>query len=517
MKKHFLTAFASAFLLVGGMVANAYAADVTFGGQLRPRFEINEQGDFDSNTDANVFINTRIRFNAKAKINDKTSAFIQFQAIGVFGDPVNRGQGSRNPRVVANDGIANVGLHQAYFTLNDFFGLPADLKFGRQEVVLDGHRLMGNTGWTAGAQTHDAIRLTHHHGEHTLVYVFSKGVEQAGVGGPSPAPGGVSPSDRKDLNVHTVWANIKGILGGSLSAYFIAFDDNSFNDPTNIDTAGGALVPFETADTDNNLYNIGLRQAGQLYGIDYRAEAYYQFGDAEGSAGPAPSPTVISGLAPLAGNTKGAALLAALPTYGGAGSGVDRGAYMFGVRAGKTFNNVMWKPSFTLWYDQLSGTDVQDIIDGDFATFDTLFDTGHKFYGYMDLFISNVGAGTAGLGLRDAAIKLSAKPMSNVTLKADIHAFFTDTNLEEELNDLGLADTVPIGNVTIGDLDRHLGEELDLTAVYKYNPNTKIVVGYSHFFADDTFHLVNAASSGGLTAAASDNANWAYIMFDVKF
>ena len=34
---------------------------------------------------------------------------------------------------------------------------------------------------------------------------------------------------------------------------------------------------------------------------------------------------------------------------------------MFGVRIGKKFNNVAMKPSLTLWYDHLSGTDDGDV------------------------------------------------------------------------------------------------------------------------------------------------------------
>ncbi|NIQ01640.1 MAG: hypothetical protein GWM98_15725, partial [Nitrospinaceae bacterium] len=64
----------------------AEAASVQIGGQLRPRFEINEQSDFNEDTDADYFVSSRIRLNAKADILPDTSAFIQLQSVRVWGD-----------------------------------------------------------------------------------------------------------------------------------------------------------------------------------------------------------------------------------------------------------------------------------------------------------------------------------------------------------------------------------------------------------------------------------------------
>ena len=70
-----------------------------------------------------------------------------------------------------------------------------------------------------------------------------------------------------------------------------------------------------------------------------------------------------------------------------AGAQVDREAYMYGVRVGKAFNNVSYKPAVTLWYDYLSGTSDEDLKNGNWKSFDTLYDTGHKYYGLQDLFL----------------------------------------------------------------------------------------------------------------------------------
>lgn len=442
----------------------AQAVSVQWGGELRPRFEYVEQRGFNgtpagsdgNQTSGDYFTSSRIRLHAKADILPDTSAFIQLQSVRTWG--------SANGSFQPNDGDTSVGVHQAYFTLKNFATLPVDLKVGRQEVVLDGHRLLGNTGWTQGAQTHDAVRVTHHEGNHTLAYVYATATETA----PGAAPTGLNQNDDGDVDAHVVYANMQGILGGGLSLYFVHLDDSA--------TLSNSGTVF-----DNNFSTVGARQAGQLFGLDYRAEYYYQFGDAEGAT---------LGLV----------------------KGIDREAYMIGARVGKKFNNVMWKPSVTLWYDYLSGSSDDDIAGGDFGSFNTLFDTGHKFYGFMDLFLGVGGGGlngTAGLGLVDYAVKTSIQPAKNWKVKADYHLFQTAESIGAN-NTL----TTASQGVTGAGSSKDLGSEIDLTLVHKYNANTTISAGWSHFWQEEGFEVVNSNAS---STANNTTADWAYLMFDVKF
>ncbi len=499
MRKNFLLTVAitvTAFF-VGTMIAQA--ASVEWGGELRPRFEYNEQSAFnatgaptpnqDTQQSGDYFVSSRIRLHAKADILPDTSAFIQLQSVRTWGNDLGGSAagangGSGNAAFSANDGDASIGVHQAYFTLKNFATLPADLKVGRQEVVLDGHRILGNTGWTQGAQTHDAVRLTHAEGNHTLSYVYSLANE-----GSRGTAIGSSPNDDEDIEVHVFYANMQGILGGGLSLCFVSLDDDCSTGAT----TAGVCANTTTNVVDNNIYTVGARQAGQLFGLDYRGEFYYQFGDAEGDAG---STNRTAAGTPYSG------------TLGATGGllDTDRSAYMFGVRLGKKFNNVMWKPSLTLWYDYLSGTSDADARDGDYKTFNTLFDTGHKFYGFMDLFLSNVGGGTARLGLVDYAIKTSIQPAKDWKVKADFHYFTTAESIGVNTNLSGSDARNQDGN--------ELGSEIDLTLVHKYNANTTISAGYSKFWQEEGFELVNGAASSTSTVSPAD---WAYLMFDVKF
>jgi hypothetical protein len=457
----------------------AKAADVSFSGQLLTRYESNEHGlnasnNFDDASDASDFTISRIRLNADVAINESTSAFIQLSRHSTWGSneggQQNNGDtnGGRNGSFQVSDNDALVGMHQAYFTLKNFANTSLDLKLGRQQIVLDCHRLFGNTIWTVGQQTHDAVRLDHKHDNMSFSYAWIVNTEGGTADGTTTAANATD--EEKEIETHMAYFKYAGILGGNFSATYAGI----------IDPCGTGGTACATENTDNDMHTIGVRQAGQLYGIDYRGEYYYQFGDADQDA------DTMAG-----GGTAN-------------GQGVDRDAYMFGVRIGKKFANVNMKPSLTLWYDYLSGTNDGDITDLEYKSFNPVFDTGHKFYGLQDLFLGigsgAAGSGTGGLGLQDAAIKAKLSPAPGWTLKADYHWFYTaesaKSNRTRGLN----------GD---GSVSSALGNEIDLSLANKYNANTTITAGFSNYTTTATFR--------DLRGVIGDGANWAYLQFDVKF
>jgi len=469
MKRNFILAIAVTALMVASTIAQA--ADVSFSGQIRPRMVI-DQDTSDTTSNSTAF-DTRVRLNAKANVNANTEVFLQMQSIGTWGnnDGDNGTRVSQGDAASANDALGDVGFHQAYLTLKNFGGSSIDAKIGRQEVVLDGHRLFGNTGWTTGAETKDAIRLTHAGGNHTInaIYIAENNNDS------------IKNDTNQNGHMYVLHTNTQGVLGGALSGYFVYTDDDS------VDTAG--------ADDRMEWYTIGARQAGKLGGLDYRVEYYHQFGDAGAVA------NATAGYTATVGNS----------------SDIDRDAHMVGVRVGKTFTNVAGKPSITFWYDRLSGTDDEDVTNSDFGGFDTLSDTGHKFYGFQDFYLSSVGGGTRGLGLQDIAVKTKFSPVAGWTAKADMHWFHTAVDASGTDADTFVT-TDPLIN---GVLETDLGSELDLTLAHKYDANTKIVLGYSHYWTSATFGQLNAAGGNDLTLASLSTRNadsdWMYVMVDTKF
>jgi hypothetical protein len=473
MKKNFLTAAAVMVTALFVATTVAQAAEVTMGGELLSRYEILERNDFNDATKADSYFQSRVRLNATVKVNDSTSAYIELQSNRTWGSNFETAQTATDPAGTAsaasfspNNLDASVGVHEAYFTLQNFATLPVNLRVGRQEVILDGHRLFGDTLWTMGENSHDAIRLDHKHDNMSFAYAYIQGSEHQRAD---------DANDTDDITAQLAYFNYAGILGGKFSLTY-AF----LNDGCGAAAAGNATGACNNLADD--IHTIGFRQAGQLYGIDYRGEYYHQWGDATATAAAGASYT--------------------------AGADIDRDAYMFGVRIGKAFNNVTMKPSLTVWYDYLSGTSGSDARNNDYKSFNTLFDTGHKFYGLADVFLNvgnnNSGSGTSGFGLQDAAIKAKISPMPGWTVKADYHWFYTAE---------GVAGSGTRG--IAGKNDNDLGNELDITVVNAYNANTKVMIGYSNYNASSTFRGLRNQGTAGSTG--SDDANWFYAQFHVKF
>ena len=330
MKRNLFLSIAVAVFMMATTVAQA--AEVSFSGEFRPRFNIDN--DSSDSTSPNHFFDTRVRLNAKANVNANTEVFLQFQSVGTWGrcnpaansgragddltdaDNVVAGQcvGTREgtgggagagDAAEASDLLNDVGFHQAHLTLKNLAGQAVDAKIGRQEIVIDGHRLFGHTGWTQGAETKDAIRLNHAAGNHSLNYTYIMGAENDGNGN----------NNDQDYNIHVIHAATQGVMGGTLSGIFTL---------TNNDDGDAGMNDNE------QWYTLGARQKGKMGGLDYRVEFYHQFGDAGTIA---PNDMAITRV-----STTDAA-------------SVDRDAFMFGARVGKTFKNSAWSPTITLWYD----------------------------------------------------------------------------------------------------------------------------------------------------------------------
>jgi len=476
MKRNLIFSIAVALVMLASEIA--WAADVSFSGQFRPRY--NENSDSTDVTSPDKFFDTRVRLNAKANVNANTEVFIQMQSTGQWGtDAQGTNRTQQNQAACETNDCANdVGLHQAFLTLKNFYGAGFDAKIGRQEVIVDGHRLFGHTGWTQGAASADAIRLTHAGGNHTLSYIY---MENANQGSESTTAAG-------DDATHVFHANTQGVMGGNLTGIFVVQDDRgSYNDNT---TALGI---------ENTWYTVGARQKGKLGGLDYRVEYYHQFGDAS----------------VIAEQFQEATGIGATP-YVDALSDVDRDAHMFGIRVGKTFKNAQFSPTVTLWFDHLSGNDDDDVTGSDWGGFDTLYDTGHKFYGLADHYLNRAFLGTNGMGLEDIAVKVKMSPRAGWTAKADMHWFSTAVDMDGDNATSVAANTLLNDATTQGN---SLGSELDLTLVHKYDSNTNIQVGWSHYWTTNTFALLNGAGSPADATGVNNNQNstWFYVQADTKF
>ncbi len=185
---------------------------------------------------------------------------------------------------------------------------------------------------------------------------------------------------------------------------------------------------------DEERYTAGTRMNGTcpLTGIEYDAEGGWQFGDAGDK---------------------------------------DIEAWFVAIEAGYTLAAVPMKPRVYLGYDYASGD--EDAGDNTVQTFNQLFPLGHAYLGYADV-----------LGRQnvvDFSQGVSCWPVEKkVQLRLDHHIFHRAETSDAVYN---------VGGGILREADAgdssQIGSEIDLTLSYKFDRNTQLAAGYSHFFAGD--------------------------------
>lgn len=307
-------------------------------------------------------------------------------------------------------------------------------KIGRQIFLYGDERLVGPLEWANQGRTFDAVRLRYA-SEKWWVEAFASSVVKFD-------DDAINQSDwfddaMRDQTFSGLYFSTTAI--GKQTTDFYVFHLNE-------DAAAG----------DTSFFTLGTRMkstAGAYGPWDYETEMAFQSGDVRGKD-----------LTAFAGH--------------------------WGV--GYTFDHA-WKPRLALEYNYGSGDD--NAADGDVDTFQNLFPTNHKFYGYMDVF--------SWQNLHNVAISLTAAPTKKLTARLDYHLFWLADTGDAWYRANG---TTAVRPITPG-ADSFAGSEVDLTLTYKVNKNLSFMAGYSHFFAggylDDT--------------GAGDDADFAYVQAQLDF
>ena len=138
------------FLLVMGVllfITPFFAQEFNLSGELIPRYE-NRNGFGSLRTEgdgAGGFISQRTRINFNFK-NTKMRFKVAIQNVRVWGDVA----------TMAFDDNA-ISFHEAW--AEAIISEKLSMKFGRQEIVYDDHRIFGNVDWAQQARSHDAFLL----------------------------------------------------------------------------------------------------------------------------------------------------------------------------------------------------------------------------------------------------------------------------------------------------------------------------------------------------------------------
>lgn len=128
-------------------------------------------------------------------------------------------------------------------------------------------------------------------------------------------------------------------------------------------------------------------------------------------------------------------------------------------------------------------------------SFNTLYATNHKFYGYMDYFI-NVPVDTRNGGLQDNYLKVNYTPNLKYSLSMDYHYF-------------ALAQNLPATETQHGTDGKYLGSEIDAVLQYKYSDHINIHLGYSALFAGKSMEAIKPGNAAAF-------ADWGWLMVNIQ-
>jgi len=416
----------------------------------------------------NAYLMERIRFHA-GYTEKWWSAYVEGRSSFVEGDE--RFAYANSPAVpgtVARKGDGpesdTIDLHQAYATLGNHKEFPLSLKVGRQEMSYGEERLIGAFGWNNIGRVFDAAKVRWQTPWFGADFFVSRPV---------------IPEDNR-FNVNNdyeyfsgIYANTPLIPKHSLEVYFLSRNAS----PQAVAAEPSPQFPQPSA---RDIYTLGFRlksNVGELAGFDYTLEAAGQLGNFRDPRAGAPTERL------------------------------EQQAYMVVAQGGYTFEETWAKPRLGLEYAHGSGD--SDPHDNKHQTFDNLFPTNHKFYGYMD-FISLQN-------IHDVRAIFQIKPHPRVSLAVEGHGFWLADTHDSFYGANGVARggtaaTPGTGYGVNPNYDNFVGTELDAVAGVAVTRFAQLELGYGHFFVGNYV----ASSLSAATRGAVD-ANWVYVQATVNF
>src|SRR4051812_6265780 len=388
------------------------------GGQFRARYEIKEDaGSFPNRDFRRVGVdndNSYLLLREKIHLGYTPAPWITLFAEGR--DSSTTGD-DRDPNVEADQ----FDLHQAFLRLGSAKKFPITAKVGRQEMIYGEERLIGNGDWGNIPRAFDAAKLRYET-DNLWVDAFAGRV--------------VLPVNHhfNMLNDYDwfsgLYASSTALVPKQETQLYLLSRNSS---PQAAAAVTGALVGLPTA---RDIVTLGMRARslpGQWRGWDYAAEIAGQFGSINVS-----------------------------------GRRLDHEALAATVSGGYTWTKAFGSPRVGLEYNFSSGD--HDPNDGKNQTFDPLFPTNHRLYGYMDL--------VGWRNIHNPRLSTAIKPLPPLLLTVDYHLFWLADNHDFFYPESGPGRGAngPINPGEPASYGRNpqfgsfLGSEIDLDATYSIAP-----------------------------------------------
>lgn len=481
-------------------------AQFTITGQIRTRTEYrNGLGTLKPVTnDAAFFTSQRSRLSFNYKTN-RVIFQTSLQDVRVWG---------QDASTISNADGSKLGVHEAWAEIilankkDRSFKKPDveyfAFKIGRQELLYDDSRLLGNLDWLQQGRRHDAavFKLLNKGWQIDAGFAFNQNTDALNYNGTyyTPVNLPVSVKDSKGFLVATPSGLIPLMNSAGIST---KTGSPSFINPPSTNGLNQnykSLQFLYAAKTFKNTKLTGLFVADHFgkYILDsvqtstVNATPGFVYGRRFNQKG---SYTRITTgiLLNSSLNTKKTLLLTAGFYYQGAKDrdGLNLGAYSSTFALSHTNKRI----TYTLGWDYVSGNDAFSASITNHR-FDPLYGTPHKFWGLMDYFYAGTASPTGGLNNPFAKIKYGSKN-KRFTAALDYHYFGLAKNMKD---------------VNSNAVNKYLGSEFDLVSTYSLNKITTAEWGFSVMAASKSMEYAKGIAPG--TAALT--GYWSYLMIIIK-
>jgi hypothetical protein len=481
------------------------AAQLAVTGQIRTRTEYrNGVGTLPLKVNDPAFFTSqrsRLTFNYKTgRVVLQTS----LQDVRVWG---------QDASTISNADGSKLGVHEAWAEIAlankkdssfkksavDYFGV----KLGRQELVYDDVRLLGNLDWLQQARRHDAIvfKLLHKGWQVDAALAFNQNTDAFNYNGTYYVPANIPATvkDSKGFLVSTPAGLIPLMNGAGVSAktgspaFVNAPSTNGMNQNykslqylyaaktfRHTKVSGLLFADHFSKSVLDSVQTSNVNAPGYVYGKRYNQKGV--------------SSRITTGLfvnSPL-NNSKSVQLTAGAYYQGGKDKdGNKLSAYT------TTLSLAYTKKQFTYaaGWDYLSGNDAFSASTTN-NRFDPLYGTPHKFWGYMDYFYVGTGSPTGGLSNGFAKIKYSSKN-KRFAAGLDYHYFALANNMKD---------------ISGNKLNKYLGSEFDFIVNYALNKITNIEWGFCVMAATKSMEYAKGITPG----TANLTGTWSYLMINIR-
>jgi len=465
-----------------GMVASTLTAHAQFtlDAEIRPRFEYRHgyKSVADSSQDNAAFIEQRTRLN----FGYKTEGYIfkaTLQNIHVWGS---------QPQLINTQNKQNgdgsyLSIHEAWgqALISDNFSL----KFGRQEIALDDHRIFGSVEWAQQARSHDAAILKFKKKKLIADFGVAYNQDKANLIGTNAALGSY-----KAFQYLWLHNDFGGNFGASV--LFLNNGKEQLDIDSNSFLSGGTPAEYEYF-KDNYSQTIGTKLIYKKNKLKVGTAFYAQMG--------------------LAGDRESA--------HNDFNGDFDKevSAMNYGIDVSYQISK---KFNVGLGYEYMSGnsqTDTSASYNRTNHAFTPFYGTNHKFNGYMDYFY--VGNHNESVGLQDISLKLKYKA-EKCWIGADVHTFSAANDVLDGFKIQEDIDAATTAGTPLADVDQlqamsaGLGTEIDLTFGFNLSKGVVFKAGYSMMLATETLASLKGVTDYQGQGYTNATSNWGWAMIIIK-